>query len=650
MSSLVMKNKFAIVRLWDGVKNAEFEVTERFLKTAKTLGKEVVLIDDNGYYIDDKNKELRHSDVDFVLHLHFSTPKTYDAFSFAGLWNPINFYFDWGYRYSTDNIISHDDYLSCGSKVADDHIKRMLINDKSKPDPKLKLYHSLSEPIIEPQLRNDRKAFYIGINWERVSGNSGRFDGIFKALDSSGKIKIFGPKLFAGVKVWGGFKCYQRELPFDGESVIKEISKQGISLVFSSDAHKQSSIMSSRLFESAAAGALIISDSHPFVQKHFKDSVLYVDTTQDTKSTAAQIEKHIDWANNNPTEALNLAKQSQQIFKDNFLLSSCISNIYKSLEGRKNEIQQKYLASTNKYKVDLFHFTQDNLADTTKFIDMISDQVYPNFEIKFLFSQYASTELIDEILTYAKKLNLNSTKEIINIRVSSKSTAVKSRPTFGSILRTVYQNASPDNTLVMLCENDSTLFHDHISSLVRKFEDQDDIAFAFSNCLLKSVDNSKKEFRHLSQFNPHDIGQYRCVENMLYNARSLIEIPSCLSDYLEQLFALFLAGNKSNYASTNKATLVKNLNFKHTCFSEYSRDQEAFMLSDTQVVDFKSKVLTSSPRYSEDELNSIFKNQSINIRPRLMLKGELHRLKSRLLNSFNKRVYKLKSLFTNLLN
>ena len=270
-------NKIAVVQMWPEIKAAEDEVIVRIENTCKKIGIEVILIKTDGTLVESPEKQITQNDVDFVIHLHFETPKTYDAFSFVALWNPLQFYFDWGYRKYSNNIRTHDDFLSCDSPWADDHIKRMILNDASHFKPKFYLFHSLSTPICNPSL-GKQKLFYVGINWERLGKSKGRHQELLESLDKSGELIIYGPKKFQGVNVWNGFKSYAGPLPFDGESVIHAIHEAGITLVLSSQAHKESELMSSRLFEGLAAGSVIIADENKFAHIHLVDTILYIKT------------------------------------------------------------------------------------------------------------------------------------------------------------------------------------------------------------------------------------------------------------------------------------------------------------------------------------------------------------------------------------
>jgi hypothetical protein len=203
-------------------------------------------------------------------------PKRFDIFSFITLWNPLQFYHDWGYRKFTRHLLTHDDFLSCDSVSGDDHVMRSASRAARREHPLFRFYPTVSSSILEPTL-GDKTLCYLGINWERLSNKSGRHDGLLGLLDQDNGLRIYGPKLYSGVDVWNGFKSYVGPIPFDGESVVRLIHMSGISLVLSSPAHRESEMMSCRIFESAAAGAVIICDENPFARRHFGDSLLYID-------------------------------------------------------------------------------------------------------------------------------------------------------------------------------------------------------------------------------------------------------------------------------------------------------------------------------------------------------------------------------------
>lgn len=329
--------RFAIVKLWPDIKTAEDECIARLKIAAHSLGLDCVEIHADGRFLSDPNVKVSKSNVDFVIHLHFDTPKQYDAFSIVALWNPLKFYHEWGYARTSRNLTSHDDFISCSSKTADDHVARMVRSVTTHLPAKFHLYHSVSDIVHLPSLA-EGKLFYAGINWEAISGGKLRHQEVLKRLDKTNLLRIYGPKLFQGVKVWDGYDSYVKEVPFDGISMIHEISKAGISLVLSSPAHKESELMSNRLFESIAAGALVICDENPFAKKFFGDCLLYIDSRCTVEEITSDIMSHIKWAQTYPAEALAMITKSQEIFRRQFSLTRNLSDLYCGLAQRKQQL------------------------------------------------------------------------------------------------------------------------------------------------------------------------------------------------------------------------------------------------------------------------------------------------------------------------
>ena len=333
--------RFGVVKLWPDIQVAEDEVIARLKNTARALGLECVVVDHVAKMIDPPYRQMTQDDLDFVIHLHYETPKSYDIFSFVALWNPLQFYLDWGYRRFSNNLLSHDDFLSCSSPAADDHISRLIANDENRCEPFFHMYHSLSEPILKPTL-GDHKLFYSGINWERLGRGKSRHQEILDNLDETSHLRIYGPRILRGTRVWEGYKSYQGPLSFDGVTSIREINRAGISLVLSSEAHKESGLMSNRLFEGLAGGAVIICDENPFAKIHFGDTLLYIDLKSGASEATEQILKHLDWIKANPMLALEMANKAQAIFEERFRLDIALKQIYENFQSRKEALALKY--------------------------------------------------------------------------------------------------------------------------------------------------------------------------------------------------------------------------------------------------------------------------------------------------------------------
>lgn len=330
MNITPLKKRFAVIALWPDQMVAEHENIARLGVAASELGVEMLVVDRYGFTTDGNACQIDFEDVDFVLHLHFDTPKSYDAISYGAIWNPLQFYSEWGFSRTTENQLSHDFFLNTSCSCAFDYFTS--IHSKEDKQQLLTidaaLNHTLSGPIIPAAKKTRRVAFYCGINWEKLDGRKGRHSEILSALDSEGLIAIYGPSRIRNVDIWAGFSGYVSSLPFDGRSVVEACASAGIALVLSSDAHRECGIMSNRLFEALSAGAVIIGDDHPFLTRFFEGKFLRVDTSRKAEEQAEQILQHIRWANNNPEEAFELALSAQQMFLERYTLTRQLRDLY----------------------------------------------------------------------------------------------------------------------------------------------------------------------------------------------------------------------------------------------------------------------------------------------------------------------------------
>ncbi len=372
--------RFAIVKLWPGIRTAEDECIARLKIAAQALSIECVEVHADGGLISAPEVKVSKVNVDFVIHLHYDTPKLYDAFSFVALWNPLTFYHEWGYARTSRNLTTHDDFISCSSDAADDHVARIVRSTFTHRPCRFHLYHSTADVIHPPSL-GDGKLFYAGINWEAISGGKSRHQEVLKRLDKTGLLRIYGPTIFQGVRVWAGYDSYVREVPFDGISMIDEISKAGVALVLSSQAHKDSELMSNRLFESVSAGALVICDENPFAKKFFGDSLLYIDSRSTVDQIHEDITRHLEWAHAHSDQALAMIASAQDIFRQKFTLIQNLSELYGGLAERKREL----LARQNPPEIPALRvrlhllMPEYDKAVLQAHIDSVSVQEYDNF-------------------------------------------------------------------------------------------------------------------------------------------------------------------------------------------------------------------------------------------------------------------------------
>ena len=321
-----IKGTIAVIRMWPEQACAEHECVERIRTAAELVGVRVIELDKFGHIVGTPRQRVAREDVDFVIHLHYETAKTYDAVSVAAMWNPTQFYFDWGFDRHWSNQMSHDVYAYTGSP----EIKKLVRasrGDFVAADMPL-LNHTLADPIIPPRMHDQYRVFYCGINWEKLTNKPARHDAVLRELDKQGVLDVYGPTEIRGIKLWDGYKGYHGSLPFDGRTIIGKIADAGACLVFSSEAHINSGIMSSRLVEAMAAGAVVIGDEHPFLTAAIGDNYIRVPSSPPAEERATRIVEALERFGRDPQEALALASASQQRLLDAYHLCTQLANVY----------------------------------------------------------------------------------------------------------------------------------------------------------------------------------------------------------------------------------------------------------------------------------------------------------------------------------
>ncbi|MGA3017505.1 MAG: glycosyltransferase [Bryobacteraceae bacterium] len=480
----MLRRKFAVIKLWPNLKTAEDECIARLKIAAKSLGLQCIEVDSFARMVYPPRTQLTREDVDFVLSLHFETPKRYDIFSFAALWNPLQFFHEWGYRRYSRNLLTHDDFLSCASPWADDHVRRFISNDPMREGPQLRLYHSLSEPILTPTT-GEQKLFYAGINWERLGKRPPRHQELLKLLDESGDLRIYGPRSFQGVNVWDGYKSYSGSIPFDGVSIVRLINKAGISLALSSEAHQQSELMSNRLFESLAGGAVIISDENPFSRRFFGDTLLYVNTSLAPEETYQQVQSHLDWIRSEPDKARELARAAQEIFRKEFALDRCLGKVYEQLPARKQKLTDLYRPTKPEERIAvIFLMPEFDMPALEQHIASWKAQEGVNTRA-ILAMDSADLELFgDRVRTRLSQLEVPMTVEPIEFHGRYPTGSIAFRRRIGYVINQIIERMLSEDYFCIVGPHEQ-LFSDHLCSLLRTLQDHQDAGCAWSDMLLK---------------------------------------------------------------------------------------------------------------------------------------------------------------------
>lgn len=460
-----LKNRFAVVKLWDTA-CAEDENIARIVDSSRALNIECVPVDKHYRFLSDKTQVATEDNFDFVLHLHFESLKINNLFSFVTLWNPTQFFHDWGYRQYSDHLITHDDFLTSHSTGAENHLSRLIYKDSFHLPPLFELFPASSEHIHLPERRTDRRLHYCGINWEKVSGKKSRHDDILSLLDKNNLADIYGPEMLGKVKLWTEFGCYRGEIPFDGVSLIDTIRNSGVSLVLSSPAHIESELMSNRLFEALAAGVNIICDENAFAKKYMGDSVLYLDMNASPAQIVKQLEEHLSWLNHHPDEAYAMAVKSQEVFFKTFNLKERIKYIYNNLIERKKQIQSLYSVDCSD-KVQVCVICNDVDTDTVK------GSIEGNLGSNFYYHVYCLKSLEKNFARSLGKLQNTILKPCLGDFIDRNGDIH-----YGKLVAQFFTQIADEDKFMVVMAGES-LLKNHVSALLKKNNlDQTDVTYS----------------------------------------------------------------------------------------------------------------------------------------------------------------------------
>ena len=393
-----MLNKFAVVRQWHDLPEStasEGSWTSRVGIAANNLGIECVEIDPAGYCVK-TGVRVRNGDVDFALQGFQEMPKAYDIFAFSTLltsgmvaYQPVGI---------PARVLSYNHVLA-GHTSMDDHVDALLaaFSEPLHLNPEILMPASVQDRTIAPVAKK-RSLFYIGINWEVWAGNEPRYKFLLKDLDASGNVAIYGPSRFRGVKVWDGYQNYVGSLLFDEMSVVQKMADHGAVLSISHPADLETGLATTRIYEAAAAGAVIISDENRMVRDLFGDRVLYFENN--APSAFEQVMGHLDWMNTHQSQAAEMARDVQEIFRKELSLEVALKRIYAALPERKKQLQFGLdPAAADNPKVRLYYILSDDSEQSVDFcLRSCCDQDYRNRDLVVVMDSSQDSGKIESAL------------------------------------------------------------------------------------------------------------------------------------------------------------------------------------------------------------------------------------------------------------
>lgn len=178
--------------------------------------------------------------------------------------------------------------------------------------------------------KSTKGVFYCGANWDPYRSSDEHFK-VLNSITHTFPLEVYGPK-----NSWRKLShLYKGSLPFDGKSIQHKTKELGISLVFHGSHHLDHGVPTSRIFEAASVGSVIICDEHPFVKKYFGDTVYYINTRQPFNKVINDMSIILTSIRNNPQQALDKGKKARQIFENNFTLEKQLHIILQHAKKQK---------------------------------------------------------------------------------------------------------------------------------------------------------------------------------------------------------------------------------------------------------------------------------------------------------------------------
>lgn len=493
---------FAIYHTWPDLRNAEYEVLQRMLKAAERIGKYPVVIDNGGTVIWSHpslnihpGRTLAHDDVAFAISLHFESPRVCDIYTYYALWQPIEFYADFGYQVSIDKFSTHNDLLSCHSDIADNHAVNIFHGlGRNLQTPLPTLFHALPEPFLEPRINEGSSLFYIGINWERIGRPKGRFHEVLTRLDAQKMIRIYGPELIQGVAPWEGFQTYSGELPFDGSSMLEAINSCGVCLALSSKAHQNSGIMSNRLFEGLSSGAAVIANPNPIIDKYFKDIAYIVDDSRGEAFLEQQIVGCLRQIRNDPEAARQRVLRGQDVLRQLCSLEGSLQSLFDTTVARQQHYYNDFPRLTELAVILVASEVATTEAVRAKIADL-SKQIRCKIQVHLV----ASAQTIAALPLESEGCISSITPHRFEFepRPQQFDGRIDAPKPIGGIIRDII--SALDVPFFAINYMNDILMRDHFATLARAIVKQGDAQCAVSGTLVRSFDHGGREQRRLAE-------------------------------------------------------------------------------------------------------------------------------------------------------
>lgn len=563
---------------------------------------------------------------DMVLATHEFSPKLTQFPTIGVIWSPTSYFEDDPVRMR--NILSYDGYLVATPQLRA-WVKTFLAqHGKTAPISSFAFLPTAID-LDDKVPPRDPVLFYAGVHWD------GRRHGdLFQHLETACPLRIYGkPERWKGKT-----QNYSGTLPFDGTGVVTAIADCGIALALHTDQHRQGDVPSMRLFEGAAAGAVVIADRLPFTEQHFDDTILWVDVDQPADQVARQIVSHVDWVRQNPDAARQLAMRANRIFVERFDLKAQLEQLpaflvevneamaFRTVDHDANPPQE---AVSVLPRVDVIMRIGSRPAQMIeRALASLAAQSYPN--ICLILVKFRDVDGLDELISRYRKL-------LVSVRVVEVGdSGYRSTALWAGL-------AEAQGKYLCNLDDDDRIHPGHIAALVRCLEQaptqtplaytgaievQEDDGFwfdqpNFQGDLTERI-NERRSLRFLDRFSAHRMKKFdNFVNSNAWMARRAALTPDIMRDPMlkvgEDVYLYLMLMRQAAFAFVPFATAEwywRSRNKDNSMFDSELFGREAKQLAQKL---FEHGALDEVPRSLRQNTNVLAKIRNVIRKPSLLL-------------------------------
>lgn len=303
--------RFAYLNVW-GSTSSEAHAGETLKITARRLGVDIIPCHNNA--------DVEAAKPDFVITISRTQAKLTGFPTYHCVNEPSTVYMR--EPRLLHYFCGYDGYLTLSDSLAE--FTRNALYGVGRYEEEIGSYYNCAHrqegenaPIVDIVKRGEVQVAYFGTNWDVRRAN------FFRLMGAWDKAALYGPE-----RSWEhmNLAAYRGSVPYDGASVQNVYRKTGIGLNILADHHLQEDVISNRVFEITSVGAACISCRMPWLEKHFGDTLYYVDQEVSDKRLLESVQEAYARIVANPEEAAAKAAAARRIFEEKFALEHMVES------------------------------------------------------------------------------------------------------------------------------------------------------------------------------------------------------------------------------------------------------------------------------------------------------------------------------------